>query len=309
MAEHIEIETENKKITLSDGASIAIRRWGEPKPERIVISHGNGLAVDGFRDFGAALAQDYEVIAFDMRNHGQSGPGAVLDDPWPRFLKDIPEIFDAIQQTFGEKPTHGAFHSLSSASTLMAQGQTPRPWQTLTLYEPPIPPATDQELLQEFLDLHLELSQRTRNRRRRFTGPDQLVRSFERSPTFGGISRDALFRLARAMMTFTDDGSETPWQLICDPEMEANTYDIRRACDYWKDIEQVETPVQIVLGTTLGHDMPILIRTATHLARTFGFRGVSVEGGGHLMQLQRPERSAEHAIRFARAQSENGASA
>lgn len=292
--------SENSKVTLSDGATISMRRWGAPKTERFVISHGNGLAVDGFQAFGSALSEEFELIAFDMRNHGDSGPGKVLDDPWPRFIKDIPEIFDAIQDSFGEKPTHGAFHSLSSASALLAQGQDPRPWQSLTLYEPPIPPVSDKRLLEQFLDLHLDLAARTRKRRTHFTGSEQLVASFDRSPTFGGIENQTLKRLARAMMRETESDPDKPWGLVCDPRMEANTYDTRAACAYWDDIARVKTPVQVALGTALGHDMPILIQTVSHLAKTFGFQGASVEGGGHLMQLQRPDRSAEHAIRFAK---------
>lgn len=301
MNEAIEIETEKTFITLGDGARVAARRWGAEKPARMVISHGNGLAIDGFLEFGMALADAFEVIAFDMRNHGQSGPGAVLADPWPRFVQDIPEIFDGIEAHFGAKPTHGAFHSLSSASTILAQGQNPRPWRSLTLYEPPVPPVADAGLLEQFLSLHAGLTERTRNRRRQFRDAAHLVASLGRSPTFGGIGAAALLRLAQAMLMRSDANPEAPWELVCHPEMEANTFDTRRACDYWEGLARVNVPVQVVLGTAHGHDMPILIETATCLAQSFGFDCAKLEGGGHLMQLQRPQRSAEKALGFARA--------
>lgn len=288
------------RITLGDGATVALRRWGAPRAERMVISHGNGMAVEGFRAFGAALEDDFEVIAFDMRNHGDSGPGEVLDDPWPRFLRDIPEIFDAIQQIYGDKPTHGVFHSLSSASTLMAQGQDPRPWRSLTLYEPPVPPVADASLTRRIQALHADLAARTRKRRRHFSGPELLIESLKKSPTFGGIDADTLHRLACAMLWRSDADPQAPWELICDPEMEANIFDAPGAGNYWQDLASVTCPVQVVLGSAMGHDMPILIQSGTVLARSFGFHGATVEGGGHLMQLQRPERSAELAVAFAR---------
>ncbi|KJS43097.1 MAG: hypothetical protein VR71_11550 [Roseovarius sp. BRH_c41] len=299
MIEETDFSVERKLVHLSDGARITLRRWGGAKPLRIVISHGNGLAIDGFTAFGRELMNHFEVVAFDMRNHGQSGPGEVLDDPWPRYLTDIPEIFDAIQNSFGQKPTHGAFHSLSSASTIMAQGLDPRPWKTLTLYEPPVPPVNNPILLDAFQSLHATLSARTRSRRRRFADPARLIASLERSQTFGGIPAPQLNRLAEAMLIRTDADPNAPWDLVCAPEMEANTFDTRRACDFYEGIARVQTPVQVVVGTTLGHDMPILIKTAELLAATFGFKVTCVEGGGHLMQLQRPNRSAEHAVRFA----------
>ena len=146
MTEGFDFKVEKEVLALSDGGRVAIRRWGEAKPERIVMSHGNGLAIDGFYEFAKVLMDDFEVVVFDMRSHGQSGPGEVMQNPWPRFVKDIPEIYDSIQATFGEKPMHGAFHSLSSIATLMAQSQEPRGWRSLTLYEPPVPPVADRAL-------------------------------------------------------------------------------------------------------------------------------------------------------------------
>lgn len=288
-----------RHIALSDGASVALRRWGGARPQRMVISHGNGLAIEGYRAFGRALEADFEVIAFDMRNHGDSGPGQVLSDPWPRYQRDIPEIVDAIRRLYGDKPMHGAFHSLSAAATLMAQGQDPRPWRSLTLYEPPVPPVPDADLLAQLHALHTGLAARTRLRRRRFSDPGQLVASLEKSPTFGGIEAGTLHRLACAMLFRSGADRLAPWELVCAPEMEANAFETRGDPAHWHSLGAVRCPVQVVTGSVFGHDMPILIQAATLLARTFGFAGATVEGGGHLMQLQRPERSADLAAAFA----------
>ncbi|MCZ4352881.1 alpha/beta hydrolase [Roseovarius aestuarii] len=287
-------------LTMSDGASIAVRRWGAPKAQRMVISHGNGLAVDAFHAFGSALQNNFEIIAFDMRNHGTSGPGKVLSEPWPRFLNDIPEIFDGIQTVFGAKPTHGAFHSLSSASTLMAQGRDPRPWQSLSLFEPPVPPVEHAGLLERFNQMNLDLVHRTRVRRRRFETPERLIASFRKSPSFGGIKDAVLDRLARAVTYRTDADPLHPWELVCDPQMEANTYDTREFRGCWDELANVTCPVQIVIGTALGHDLPLLLQSTTLLARSFGFDAATVEGGSHLMQLQRPERCAELVATYAK---------
>lgn len=287
-------------VTLSDGANIRLQRWHSENPVRMVVSHGNGLAIGGFRDFIAALAREFDVVAFDMRNHGASGPGPVPADPWLRFFKDIPEIYDHISRVFGEKPTHGAFHSLSSASALIAQGLDPRPWHSLTLFEPPVPAAPDPVLLDECDRLHQELIALTLRRRRHFDSPDRLKRTLSRVPTFAGIPDTALSALARAMLYRSEADPAAPWELVCPPELEARTFNIRPVCGYWDAIGKVETPVQVVLGTHMGHDMPTLIRSGTFLIRSFGFAARVLEGGSHLMQLQRPEKCTETVSRFVR---------
>ena len=288
-------------VTLSDGARIGLQRWGTARPERMVVSHGNGLAVDGFREFGRKLADKYEVIAFDMRNHGHSGPGPLSEEPWPRFVADIPEIFDHIQRLYGDKPTHGAFHSLSSVSTLFSQALTPRDWRTLTLYEPPVPPIMNPVLLEEFLELHAKLAARTRNRRRRFKSPDELKASFLRSPTFAGIPDEALGRLAIGALFLADPGEAAPWQLVCDPEQEARTYEMRNIEPFCEAVGKVTSPVQVVIGGVGSHDMPILINSCTALAETFGFPIQQIEQGNHLLQLQWPGETAAIACDFAEA--------
>lgn len=307
MTEGFDFKVEKQMVELSDGGRVAIRRWGGPKAERIVMSHGNGLAIDGFYEFAKLLMAEFEVVVFDMRSHGQSGPGEVMENPWPRFVKDIPEIYDSIQGHFGEKPTHGAFHSLSSIATLLAQSREPRGWRSLTLYEPPVPPVADADLLEEFEAAHTELSRRTRARRRKFSGPERLVTSLRRSPTFGGIPDAVIERMAGAMLYHAGNDPEAPYELVCDPDMEANTFDIHLPREWWDAIGGVTVPVQVVVGTTFGHDLPVLIRSASFLAQSFGFETAAVEGGGHLMQMQRPQRCADHAVRFATAKSENNA--
>src|SRR5690625_4680180 len=84
------------RATMDDGATILLRRFGTGD-ERVVISHGNGLAIDGFASFAQALvARGFEVVAFDLRNHGHN-PFHPQDEPnWLRFIRDFPAILRAM---------------------------------------------------------------------------------------------------------------------------------------------------------------------------------------------------------------------
>ncbi|MBU2891380.1 alpha/beta fold hydrolase [Celeribacter halophilus] len=284
---------------MDDGAKIAFRRWSGPKHKRIVISHGNGLAVDGFAEFGAALAAEFEIVAFDMRNHGMSPQSPHPDDPWPRYIADVPLIYNAISETFGEKETHGAFHSMASACTLIAQSLTPSPWSTLTLFEPPIRPAVQSKAMEDFDQIQASLSARAAKRRRTFPSPAKLAASFERAPSFGGIPKSSIERLAAGSVFERGTNSEEPWELVLMPEAEALNF--IKANDlhlYWDGLSNVKTPVQIITGDRVSHDMPYLIDIADIMAMQFGFPIASVAGTNHFMQLQEPELCAQHIFDF-----------
>ena len=49
---------------------IRVRRHGNPHGPRLVLSHGNGFAIDAYFPFWSRFLQDCEVILYDQRNHG-----------------------------------------------------------------------------------------------------------------------------------------------------------------------------------------------------------------------------------------------
>ena len=55
---------------MEDGTGIVLRRHGNPDGLRLVMSHGNGLAIDLYYPFWSLLAKDYDLIVYDQRNHG-----------------------------------------------------------------------------------------------------------------------------------------------------------------------------------------------------------------------------------------------
>lgn len=292
--------TQRLTVELSDGATVAVRRWGPERERRVVISHGNGLAADGLWVFGRELLADFEVVAFDLRNHGQNTPARQPEMPWPRYIADIPEIFDAVADGFGARETHGAFHSMSSACTLIAQTLTPRPWASLTLFEPPIAPASSSEMMERFNVMQQRLGERTLARRREFPGPEDLARSFVRAPTFSGIAPDAILQLARATLRPADAG----WQLACAAEVEASNFITAvHLVRHWHDFARVDVPVQLILGDEAAHDMPLLVEFGRSMERSFGFPVIVCPGANHFMQLQQPAWCARQVAAFAKSNS------
>jgi pimeloyl-ACP methyl ester carboxylesterase len=59
---------------MEDGAAIRVRRHGIAGAPRLVLSHGNALAIDGYFSFWGRLLDRYDVIVYDFRNHGHNPP-------------------------------------------------------------------------------------------------------------------------------------------------------------------------------------------------------------------------------------------
>src|SRR5271167_4224222 len=98
---------------MNDGAIIRLRRHGNPAGPRLALSHGNGLAIDGYYSFWRLLLERYDLILFDFRNYGQNPRHNFAQHNWPRFVRDLEQIYSAIQERFGARRTVGVFHSLS----------------------------------------------------------------------------------------------------------------------------------------------------------------------------------------------------
>ena len=47
-----------------------VRRHGNPSGSRLVLSHANGLAIDLSYPFWSLLADDFNLVVYDLRNHG-----------------------------------------------------------------------------------------------------------------------------------------------------------------------------------------------------------------------------------------------
>ncbi|HLJ43671.1 MAG TPA: hypothetical protein VKT12_05575, partial [Candidatus Binataceae bacterium] len=83
---------------MEDGAVIRVRRHGIAGAPRLVLSHGNALAIDGYFSFWGRLLDRYDVIVYDFRNHGDNPPHHPAHHQWKRFIQDDERIWHAIRE-------------------------------------------------------------------------------------------------------------------------------------------------------------------------------------------------------------------
>src|SRR5262245_47427087 len=81
------------RVVMDDGAIILLRQHGNPAGPRLALSHGNGLAIDGYYPFWSLLHDRYELILFDFRNHGSNPPHTFEHHNWRQFVRDLERIF------------------------------------------------------------------------------------------------------------------------------------------------------------------------------------------------------------------------
>src|SRR5262249_15018012 len=130
---------------MGDGAVIRIRRHGRPGAVRLFVSHGNGFAVDGYYAFWGPLAKRFEIIAFDVRNHGRNPLADSGRDghTYAQMTLDLERIVRAVRERLGERPSVGVFHSLSARTAMKHAVELGFPWAALILFDPPNVPPPD----------------------------------------------------------------------------------------------------------------------------------------------------------------------
>lgn len=271
-------------VLLADDAVASVRVRG--RGPRVVVSHGNGMAIDAYRRFWEPLAERYQVVAFDFRHHGKSSPFEKHIQNWPQFVDDFHRVLNAIEVKLGPAITFGAFHSMSSLTALLHASQFPAPWRGLVVFEPPVPPPAGTPSLEAFLQMHKTLADGAARRKPAFAGVDDLMRSFEARESFRRMDRSALREFASASLRVNT--STGLLELACHRDFEAETFRLRHLEDAWARVSSVKLPVEVVAGLSGPHESDILASVARAIATEGGFSFSAVPDATHFMQLERP---------------------
>ena len=200
-----------------DGATIVIRRHGNPTGPAMIVSHGNGLAVDAYHPFWSLLAGRFDLFVHDVRNHGWNPVGERRIHHVPQFTEDAECIARSIDGRIGtRKPRIGVFHSLSALVALRhaaAGGE----YAALVLFDPPVCPPGG--LPDDMEAVGGRLAEMTRKRKEAFGSPDELAAAFSRSPLFERMRPETTRLLARS--TVRRCGNGDGYELRCPREYEA----------------------------------------------------------------------------------------
>jgi len=201
----------------------------------VLMVHATGFCAGVWTATAHHLDGVGRLAALDVRGHGRSStPAGGMD--WHGTADDVLAAVDAL----GLERPFGVGHSMGGASLLLAEQARPGTFRGLWLFEPIVFPP---------LDLDGEppnpLAEGARRRRTTFASADDAYANFASKPPLSELHPAALAAYVEHGFEELDDGS---LRLRCEPEVEAQTYEMGMQHDAFARLGEVRCPVTVLRG-------------------------------------------------------------
>ena len=272
-------------VRVDDDTVITLRRHGNPAGPRLVLSHGNGLAIDLYCPFWSLLADDFDLIVYDLRNHGWNPVGPLASHTLPTLIRDHDKVLRAIDRHYGTKPKVGVYHSISALTTLLSTNKG-SDFAARVLFDPPV--CKPGRGLQQFEDAATDLSERTRQRTPRFRSRDDLASLLSFLPHFQNVVPGVPDLFAKT--TLRERAGGDGYELRCPREYEAQIIQYAGAFAVLVDFGSLVSPTKVIgADPTLSYSyLPTL-----DLSDVFTVGYDFLPDATHFLQLEQPEECAK----------------
>ncbi|MXX11200.1 MAG: alpha/beta hydrolase [Nitrospira sp. SB0677_bin_15] len=229
------------EVRLDESTVTTLRRHGNPDGVRLVLSHGNGLAIDLYYPFWSLLADEFDLIIYDLRNHGWNTVGARKKHNVATLIRDQECILEAIDRHFGNKPKIGVFHSASALVSLFLSADS-NSLAAQVLFDPPLyKPGRSRA---EFDDAAERAAALTRRRAYRFQKQEDFVELLSYLPAFTRVVPGVLDLMAKTTLRPSPNGQD--YELRCPREYEAQIMDYIGGFSPLVDLGTLPCPTKIV---------------------------------------------------------------
>lgn len=228
-----------------DGSVTIVRRHGNPDGPRVLLGHGNGLAIDLYYPFWSLLTNDFDLIVYDLRNHGWNSVGDRREHNVPNLVRDQEQVIDAVALRYGDRPTIGVFHSLSALTTLLssmlATGRTGR-LSAWILFDPPLyKPGPDDPDYDALAEKSAGMAGRRTHRFRRRSDFSDLMSYM---PLLVRAVPGASDLMARTILR--ESSAEEGYVLRCPREYEAQIIAYVRTYAFLVDFGSLPCPTKVI---------------------------------------------------------------
>lgn len=278
-----------QRLRMDDGYTVALRRHGNPDGPRLVLSHGNGFAVDAYWPFWSRFVDRFDLFVFDIRSHGWNSVGDLDAHHIGTAAVDFASISRAIDRGFGGKPKVGVFHSLASMAALHAA--IGHEYEALLLFDPPLNlPGKEAAQLER---LGAGMGAATRKRRERFGTVAEYAEFLSDKPAFELVDAEGLELFARTTLRPAANGGG--YELRCPRDHEAQLWDELYPFARTIDFGAITCPVKVI-----GSD-PTMFNSflpATVMPELLRIDYDFVPDTTHLLLLEQPELCAAYTLEY-----------
>lgn len=240
------ISVEAVPFVAPDGQAISIWRWPQQRGRPTLHwAHATGFHGRTYHPLLDALAEDFNVLAWDMRGHGASAAAGTLGrfQGWQTYYDDLCALVES-----QEGPIWLAGHSIGATTSIMAAARLPARVQGLVLAEPVILDRVQGLQLRAAKLLRQShrfgLAAGAARRRPRFASRAEAVEKYRGRGGFR--SWPAPWLDAYVEHGFVDD--ENGVRLACEPAWESATF-THTEHNAWPGIRKLRCPV-IALGSS-----------------------------------------------------------
>jgi lipase len=274
----------------ANGVRLHYLRWraaarGELPP--ILLLHATGFLARLWQPVAEALAERFDVFAYDTRGHGDSDkpPPDGENYHWRNLVADLRGFCDAL----GLRKAPIAGHSSGGAAAAYLGATHPEYVSRLVLFEPIIFPA--QFAPPE--DRRSDLAEGARKRRVVWRDAEEIIEAYRTRPAFARWRADIL-RLYAEHGTFRREDGQI--ELKCPGEIEAEVFDHSRSLDTWERLPEITCPTLLMHGALTPEPFPSLM--AQLAQRIPDARLQTIADAGHLAPMERPEAIASAVLAF-----------
>ncbi len=272
-------------VRVDDDTVVKLRRHGNPDGPRLLLTHGNGLAIDLYVPYWSLLTEEFDLIIHDLRNHGWNRVSQLDGHNVPTLAADQDRILEAANSHYGEKPAVGIFHSLAALISLMSPAKGSG-YAGLLLFDPPLckPTRTSYE---DFDASASRTAAAARRRTERFTSMEQLIEVVSFVPLFARVVPGVFELVART--TLRRHGSGEGYELRCPKEYEAQMIDYASAFAVGINFDAFRCPIKVVGADPM---LPFSFLPTLDLSDVLSVDYDFLPDATHFLQLEQPQECA-----------------
>ena len=283
------------EVVAQDGARFKLRRHGNPRGPRLMLSHGNGFAIDGYFHFWRRFLTAFDVLLFDMRSHGRNPRADPPNHDYPHMVQDFDAICRAVSDEFGPKPTVGLFHSMSAQCAMLQAIAGRSEFAALVLFDPPNVPPAEHPARGKMESYQRKLAGWARQRRSQFDDPAELAAEFANTRSGRRWPPGTAQLMAEAVLQPDAAGG---WALACPRELEASVYLQNIPLGLWPRRRDFAMPVKLIAADPAAPYPAVTGLSNRALAAEGGLDYAAIPGTTHLLQLEEPDACGEAALGF-----------